>query len=353
MDDSVRCMRLLFIKMRPYCDVLVLAPTLDSARSGYKDSLIWAAVPSGVEGVLEGCTAANRICGVPVEPRGFEGLRARLRFLRQARRQRFDFAFELGGNSMGRWMCVLSGARWRIANGCLRRQCLPGIWRPAFNRISTSDWLYFHAVEKDYFIVNDCFPLGGRAPALTFAPARMRTWDAAPSLGTYAVLDPGRPLEGEPWALERWSAVATHLLNLLDRVVIASDPNPADQAQASALQRRVGDRAVCFPMPMDWARLAGLLHSAHLCVAGNNTTLHMATACRCPSVAVFGPTPETRWHPWQSPHRVVVEPGGSFPGTDPDYFEHVAKRTLGAVRVEDVLEACDEMLAGGREIDAG
>jgi heptosyltransferase-3 len=342
-------MRLLFIKLGSYRDALILAPTLDSARAGYRDSRIWAVVPSGVEGVLQGSVAPDRVCGFPVNGGGLGGVRARLRFLSEARRQRFDYAFELGGNNLGRWLCVLSGARRRVANGCERRQCLPGYWRPAFNRISTSDWLMFHAVEKDYFIVNDCFPLGGRAPALIFAPERMRSWDAAPALGTYAVLDPTQPREGDAWPLERWAAVATHLLQLLDRVVVCADPDAPEGGQAAALLRCVGERAVRGPS--DWSQLAGVLQAAHLCVAGNTTVLHLAAACRCPSVALFGATPETRWHPWQSPHRIVVEPGASFPYHDAAYLDRVAGRRLAAVRVEDAVEACDEMIAGGREME--
>jgi ADP-heptose:LPS heptosyltransferase len=30
--------------------------------------------------------------------------------------------------------------------------------------------------------------------------------------------------------------------------------------------------------------------------------MHLAAACECPTVALFGPTPVSEYHPWQNTH---------------------------------------------------
>jgi heptosyltransferase-3 len=38
----------------------------------------------------------------------------------------------------------------------------------------------------------------------------------------------------------------------------------------------------------------------------DTVALHIAAAAQTPSVALFGPSSEWSWQPWQAPHRLVL-----------------------------------------------
>ena len=54
------------------------------------------------------------------------------------------------------------------------------------------------------------------------------------------------------------------------------------------------------------AELAALIGHARLFVGVDSAPMHMAAAMGTPVVALFGPSGDAEWGPWQVPHRVVA-----------------------------------------------
>jgi ADP-heptose:LPS heptosyltransferase len=76
--------------------------------------------------------------------------------------------------------------------------------------------------------------------------------------------------------------------------------------------------------------------------------MHLAAACGCPSVAMFGRTFEDHWSPWRAPYRAVNAVDLTHIA-DPDERYHLVKRrTMKDTALHDVLSACEEMLARPR-----
>jgi heptosyltransferase-3 len=48
-----------------------------------------------------------------------------------------------------------------------------------------------------------------------------------------------------------------------------------------------------------WSQLAWLLRRASFFVGVDTAAMHLAAACDCPTVALFGPSPVFEYHPWQ------------------------------------------------------
>ncbi len=59
----------------------------------------------------------------------------------------------------------------------------------------------------------------------------------------------------------------------------------------------------------------------------------MAAACQVPVVALFGPTDERVWGPWQAQHELLAPPGD-------DYY----LRSMNYVTLEQVQAACHKQL---------
>ncbi|HEY0300427.1 MAG TPA: glycosyltransferase family 9 protein, partial [Rhizomicrobium sp.] len=51
---------------------------------------------------------------------------------------------------------------------------------------------------------------------------------------------------------------------------------------------------------LDWPQLSGLLTKARVYVGPDTSVTHLAAACGCPTVALYGPTDPRLWGPWPS-----------------------------------------------------
>jgi len=336
-------MRLLFVKLKHIGDSLLLTPTLAAVRASYPHAEIRVVVRKGCEGIMRGCPAIDEL-HTAAAPETTQ--RSRLNWwqefqtIRQLRRQRFDYAFDLGDGDRGRWLTCLSGARIRCTNGAVRP--LHWWWRRRFNRISGFDWRDRHRAEKDFYTVNDAMPLKGDVPPMTFARERTEPWEPGKELSAYAVIHPGTRWKRKRWPKEKWIETGRYLLARYPRLVISAGPDADEVDLGKELQAALGDNVLCTEGKASWAQLAGLLYRARLFVGVDTAAMHLAAACACPVVAVFGPTVVAQWRPWRTAYRVVTPKVENLKGdggqTEPDERELIRH-----VTVADVIKACAEL----------
>lgn len=339
-------MRILFIKPKQIGDSLILTPTLVATRQLFPDAEIWVLIRKGCEGILAGCPAIARILTIaPVErrERGKSQWRNDLVTLRELRSVVFDYVFELGDGHRARWFSRL----------CRRKKCytvkpdtrLNLLWRNLFTAVSDLDWSRLHRVEKDYLTVRAFLPLTESIPPMQFERSKTVPWEPAQALSDFAIIHIGTRQKWNKWERESWLKVGEHLLGKLPRLVISCGPDPRELAVATWLQEKLGESTLCTLGETSWAQLAGLLYRARLLVCPNTAAMHLAAACQCPTVAVFGPSSEVHWQPWQSPHRIVTSRHWRVGIDDPHNNEALLTRKMTDIDVNDVLQACDELIA--------
>lgn len=206
-----------------------------------------------------------------------------------------------------------------------------------------------HAVERDFHTVHEFLPLPLPIPPLVFARERMARWSGAEGLDAFAVLHVGSREGFKRWHAEGWRQVAGRLLERFPRLVVSTGPDAEEVAEAEALRARFGEKVLPTRGRTTWPELAGLLDRARLYVGLDTSVMHLAAACRCPVVAVWGPMREEQWAPWRVRHRIVTprsRPGDGGPRTH-------AKRKTVEVLAGDVIAACEEVLAEPRETGEG
>jgi heptosyltransferase-3 len=339
-------MRLLFIKLKHIGDSLLLTPTLMAARNKYPQARIGVVVRKGCEGILEGCPAIDELFVSAAAPeaqqRHVTQLWNELRLIQSLRRENFDYAFELSDGDRGRFLAFMSGAQTRCAN----RVGTPIKWlvRRQFHCLSNFDWRFAHRVEKDFQTVSTCLPLGLEIPPLCFERSRTQPWLPGASLRDFAVLHPGSRWQRKRWPIERWIELTQRLLACVSNVIVSSGPAADERSDARRIEEAASDRVLSTDGQANWAQLAGLLHQARLFVGVDTAAMHLAAACQCPTVAIFGPSVETAWRPWKVAHRLVMAPAANIPTTDPDYFRKKEKLDVSTVALDDVWNVCVELL---------
>jgi heptosyltransferase-3 len=158
------------------------------------------------------------------------------------------------------------------------------------------------------------------------------------------VIHPWTRWPQKAWSEQNWIATGRHLLQRVPNLVISAGPDPEEVASASRIASALGDRAISTRGETSWAHLAGLLHRASLFVGVDTAAMHLAAACDCPTVALFGPSKIYEWRPWRVRHLVVRPQDWLDDGKPEQNTQEDPMRTIDLPRV---TVACDEVLAGG------
>jgi heptosyltransferase-3 len=209
--------------------------------------------------------------------------------------------------------------------------------------MSHFEWREAHRVEKDFYSVSEFLPLGETIPDLVFDRTRTARWPGADHLKDFALMHVGTRQDNKKWRVEAWIETARHLLTRVDHVVLTTGPNAEEADVARAIKSAAGDRIICTLGQTSWAQLADLLYRARIMVTLDTAAMHLAAACKTPVVALFGPSIEENWHPWNCPHLVVTnrefkkEPGA-------DLGRVHSERPTTNIQVEDVIAAADRLL---------
>jgi heptosyltransferase-3 len=337
--------RLLFIKPKHIGDTLVLTPTLVAVRAAYPDAEIWVMVRRGCEGMLAGCPEIDRILtlpGVDKKDRTPCDALAQAVMMLGLLRVRFDYVFELGDGHRGRLVAACTRAQKRYS--VKPATSLRGWVGRRFDGVSRHEWQVCHRVEKDFEAVAEFLPLSRPIPPLRFAPERMKPWAPAADWTDFAVMQTGTRQGFNRWPRERWRELGEHLLRRVQHLVLSCGGAPHEVEEARGLRAELGERVLITEGRADWSQLAWLLSRARLYVGPPTAAMHLAAACRCPIVALFGPTVEELWHPWQAPYRVVTTAnvGGI---ADPNERHRAARaRRIDELPVAPVIAACEATL---------
>ena len=338
-------MRLLFVKLRHIGDALLLTPTLAAVKQALPKSEIWVVVRRGSEGILAGCPHIDqlRTAMIPEHGAAREAHRgADRKLLRELRSAGFEHAFEMGGGDRGRWLVTLSGSRGRTTSTAARR--FPKWWCLPFNRPSRTGRYGRHEVQRDYTVVADILPMPEEIPALHFDPAAMTPWKPGEDLGEFAVIHAGTRWARKSWTEERWIETGLALLERVPGLVLSSGPDAAERAMNARIAAAIGSRAISTDGQTSWSQLAWLLSRAKMFAGVDTAAMHLAAACQCPTVALFGGSKFFEWYPWRVRSRVIrahdwlgEEKAAGL--TDAQLMKEI--------EADRVIAACEEVLAGG------
>jgi heptosyltransferase-3 len=301
-------MRILLTKLKHIGDALLMTPTIDAIRARHPDAEIVVVVRKGTEGILAGCTAIDRVL-TAAAPEG--NRRSALNWLEEARviadlrRNKFDCAFELSDGDRGRWVCALARAKVRCTNDSLIK--LPRIWKLAFKSVSHFEWRYRHRVEKDFFTVAHVLDVGDAPGPMRFARKRaMRSWVSERTGAGAIVFHPATRMAEKFWPEERWIELGRALKKAGVPIVVSVGPAAEEIALGERVTAGIGAETFCTKGTLTWAQLAEVLYTARVFVGVDTAAMHLAAACQCPTVAIFGLSSVVQWKPWQVPNRVLA-----------------------------------------------
>lgn len=342
-----QCKRALVIKLRHHGDVLLASPVIACLKNRVPRMEVDALVYDDTAPMLEGHPALSRLFSVGrkwketgvlkraiVEKRLFENLRER----------RYDLVVHLSEQPRGAWLARGLGARFSVAPAMRGRG---RFWAKSFTHF---------------------YPIAARRHQVEVNLDALRRIGLQPSLDDRKVLFvPGEPaearveklIEGKPfihvhpasrWRFKCWPAQKN--AELIDRlaadgyrVVLTAAPDQDELALVHEILRKASSKPLNLAGQLSIKELGALAARARLFVGVDSMPMHLAAAMGTPTVALFGPSGEIEWGPWNVAQRVVTSAHSCRPcGLDGCGGGKVSE-CLTTLPVDQVHAAARELLA--------
>ena len=317
--DRTNLRRALVIKLRHHGDVLLASPVFTVLKHALPEAEIDALVYAETAAMLEGHPAIARVHTIDRnwKRRGLLAqARAELGLLRSLASRRYDLVVHLTEHPRGAWLTRLLRPTYAVARELPEAHWL---WRASFTH-------YYrlprgtprHTVECNL----DALRRLGLQPArderhLVLVPgaqdaARIAALMAQHRLESrrFIQLHPGSRWMFKCWAPDACAELVERLAGEGWRIVVTGAPYQRERELADtilgALSEASRANVVDLVGQVSLRELAALTREARLFVGVDSAPMHIAAAVRTPVVALFGPSGEIEWGPWQVPHRVVT-----------------------------------------------
>ncbi|UXY15573.1 putative lipopolysaccharide heptosyltransferase III [Chitiniphilus purpureus] len=166
----------------------------------------------------------------------------------------------------------------------------------------------------------------------------------------YLLIHPTSRWLFKTWPVARMAALIDALTTRGQTVVLSAAPAPAELAWIGDLNARLA-RPVAADLAgqLSLKELGALIAGAQAFIGVDSVPMHLAAAVGTPTVALFGPSGDIEWAPWQVPHRIVTEPVSCRPCGQDGCGGGKVSDCLTAITPERVLAALDALLAEPRQ----
>ncbi|NGX39917.1 MAG: Lipopolysaccharide core heptosyltransferase RfaQ [Chlamydiae bacterium] len=300
------------IKLRHLGDVLLSSPVFSNLKqvlpSAEVDAYIWKeAAP-----MLEGHPAVANLLLQDRKAKGlprWQRLAYEWNLLRKIRAGGYDLVLNLTEGDRGAIATWASGASIRVGvdpgSG--------GLWkkRSLYTHLVKPCKTPRHTVERDLDVLRKIgiFP-SLKERELTFSIPASAEQSAGSILRSYG-LEEGEFVLIHP--VSRWlfkSLPARLMAAVIDRlgeqVVLTGGSSSGETRLLEEITCLSTSRVVNLGGKTSLKELGALMQMSRGLITVDSVPLHMASALKIPVVALFGPTSEINWGPWQNPRSIVV-----------------------------------------------
>ena len=302
------CGRALVIKLRHHGDVLLAAPVLALLKARAPHLEVDALVYDDTAPMLEGHPALSQLHLVGRRWRD-AGALSRLSLesglFKTLKARGYDLIVHLTEHPRGAWLARLLGARYSVAPALARRG---RFWAKSFTHFyPVVGGGRRHQVELNL----DALRRIGVQPSLTertvqFVPgaqAEQRVGELVDST-PFIHVHPASRWHFKCWPADKNAELIDRLAAEGHRVVLTSAPDEV------GFIREILEKSASQPLSLAGKltikQLGALTARAKLFIGVDSMPMHLAAAMGTPTVALFGPSGEHEWGPWNAARRVVT-----------------------------------------------
>jgi heptosyltransferase-3 len=301
------CRRALVIKLRHHGDVLLASPVISALKSAQGGIEVDALVYDDTAPMLEGHPALSQLHVVGRKWRA-EGLAARLSnenaLFGRLKKRNYDLIVHLSEQPRGAWLARALGARYSVAPQMPDRGAF---WKGSFTH------LFPVAKRRHQVEVNlDALRRIGIQPAPeTRKVVFVLGPDADKNIASmvpesYVHVHPASRWRFKCWPAEKNAQLIDRLAAEGHEVVLTAAPDPGELDLIRNILEKTNAKTVNLAGKLSMKELGAVAARARLFVGVDSMPMHLAAAMGTPTVALFGPSGEAEWGPWNVLQRVVT-----------------------------------------------
>lgn len=349
--DLTAVRRVLLIKLRHHGDVLLSSPVFSALKTHAPHAEIDALVYHDTREMLSGHPALSQLHTIDRQwkKRGPLGqLRAEWQLLSALKARQYDLVITLTEHNRGAWLVRLLKPRWSVGPH--------GPYGRFFKKTFTHRYLQVpgnrrHTVE----IHLDALRRIGIYPApdarrLTLLPgadaeaslaAKLAASGLAP--GGYVLVHPTSRWLFKSWPADKMAELINQLTARGEQILLTAAPSADEMAMLADITARLQRPVVSLAGQLSLKELAAAIASARLYIGVDSVPMHIAAAVQTPCVALFGPSGDIEWGPWQVAHRVVAANMACRPCGNAGCGGSWRSECLEKISVQQVLAAVDSL----------
>lgn len=329
--DVASLQRVLVVMLRHHGDVLLTSPVFSALRDAAPAVEIDALVYRETLPMLAFNPLLSKVHTIDrlwKRSGPIEHLRAERALWASLRERRYDLVVHLTDHRRGAWLARSLKPRHAVAPRLRDESGLAGrFWRSSFthryaNGSSTGPGSALgrrHTVDQNLDALRRLGIVITAPPPLSMVPGDAGEHDADALLARLGVMGPFIAMQPTSrWLFKCWpvasnAALIANLLRRGETVLLSCAPDERERAMIAAIVAAVKEMAA---VPLErlavaddggtLGRLAAVIARAKLFVGIDSAPMHIAAAMGTPVVAMFGPSGEFNWRPWEVAHRVVT-----------------------------------------------
>jgi len=307
--------RVLVVKLRHHGDVLLASPVFTVLKNHLPQVEIDALVYRDTQEMLTLHPAIENVFTVDRQWKNdglLKQMGAEVKLLQMLRARHYDLIIHLTEHPRGAWLSCLLGVRLNVAGDYPRRGRL---WRSSFTHLYRLPRTPRHTVEihLDALRCIGIYPNPEERGLILIAGR-----DAEDSIAAlmarhhlthkgFIHLHPTSRWSFKCWTVDKYAEMVNILQAAGERVVITAAPDPKEIHMVSAIKDRLHQPCVDLAGQLNLKQLAALTRQAKCFVGVDSVPMHIAAAMQAPTVALFGPSGDKEWGPWQVKHKVITE----------------------------------------------
>jgi heptosyltransferase-3 len=353
--------RVLVIKLRHHGDVLLSSPVFSVLKAHAPQAEIDALVYADTAEMLTLHPAISQVHVIDRKwkQRGkFAQLGEEMALFQMLKGRRYDLIIHLTEHWRGAWLCRLLTPRWSVGPAVSGRG---RSWKASFTHVQgVPPHALRHTAETNLDALRRLgIQPGADERRLTLVPGEAAEKRVASLLGGLGLAEGGfihiHPASRwffKCWPVDRMAALIARLQAAGQVVLLTAAPAANELAMVAAIQSHLSQPALSLAGELSLKELAALSQRAKLFIGVDSAPMHIAAAVGTPVVALFGPSGDRQWGPWQVACRVLSSQHSCRPcGLDGCGGGKVSD-CLVAISVDEVFQAVDQLQEQETEVAA-
>lgn len=304
-------MKILVIKMRHLGDVLLTTPIFSNLKKAYPKAEIDAMVYSDTKPMLEGHPAIRSfLCYDKTWKKlpWLSKMRKELSLLLRIRKEKYDMVINLTEGDRGAIVAFVSKAKIRIGfdpegKGFLGKRLI-------YTHIVKNCKMPRHTVEKNLDALRriGIHPTQEERDLYFHLPdedkARAQNWVGS---DPFILIHPASRWKFKCWPTKQVAQLIEKLHADGKKIVLTSSPDPQEIALVDEIVAKVPHIPILnLAGKISLKELGALISLCEVLICVDSVPLHIASALKAPTVALFGPTSPLNWGPWKNSRAEIV-----------------------------------------------